>query len=145
MLISNTVAALPAYPGTFTGDCSAYRNLASDETSFSIQRFKYKFTFPTATQPFVIHWVERFTPAGNGSPRDTSRCEPIPTGVTESGIHEVREPDSNGAITIQDVYVETFDPLNSNSLSVSPQCHALNFARFDYGQMLLRSQWADAG
>jgi hypothetical protein len=66
MLISNTVAALPPYPGTFTGACSAYRNLSSDETSYSIQRFKYKFTFATATQPFTIYWVERFTPAGNG-------------------------------------------------------------------------------
>lgn len=55
MLVSNTITALPPYPGTFTGTCSAYRNLSSDETSYNIRRFRYKFTFPAATQPFVIH------------------------------------------------------------------------------------------
>ena len=117
MLISNTIAAVPPYPGTFTGACSAYRNLSSDETSYTVQRFKYKFTFPTATEPFVIHWVERFTPAGNGSPSDTSRCDPISIGTTETSVHEVLEPSSNGTITVEDVYVETFDV---NTANVTP-------------------------
>ncbi len=101
MLASNTVAALPAYPGTFTGNCSAYRNLSSDESSYSIQRFRYKFTFPAAEQPFIIHWVERFTPDGGGSPADTSRSESIPAGATESNVREVVEPNSNGTVTIE--------------------------------------------
>ena len=110
MLISNTIGALPPYPGTFTGSCSAYRNLSSDETSYSIQRFEYKFTFDAATESFVIHWIERFTPADNGSPSDTSRCEQVPVDATETSVHEVLEPTSNGTITIEDVYVEGAKP-----------------------------------
>jgi hypothetical protein len=106
MLISNTIAALPPYPGTFTEVCSAYRNLPPEETSYTVRRFRYKFTFAAAAQPFVIHWVERFTPEGNGSPSDTSQSEQIPIGATESSLHEVLEPASNGTVTIEDVYTD---------------------------------------
>jgi stringent starvation protein B len=106
LLIANTEAALPPYPGTFNGVCSAYRNLSSDERTYTIRRFKYKFTFSAATQPFVIHWVERFTPADNGPPTDTPQSEQIPIGATETSVHEVREPNSNGTVTIEDVYVD---------------------------------------
>jgi 3D (Asp-Asp-Asp) domain-containing protein len=106
MLIANTIGALPPYPGSFTGVCSAYRNLSSDETSYSIQRFRYKFTFAAAAQPFVIHWVERFSPTGNESPTDTPQSEQIPIGATESRVHEVLEPASNGTVTIEDLYTD---------------------------------------
>jgi hypothetical protein len=101
MLKANTTNALPPYPGTFTGTCSAYRNLSPDEASYTIQRFRYKFTFPAAEQAFVVHWVERFTPEGGGPPADTSRSESIPAGATESSVREVLEPSSNGTITIE--------------------------------------------
>jgi len=101
MLISNTGGVLPSYPGTFTGACSAYRDLTSDETSYSIQRFKYKFTFDAAVQPFAIHWVERFTPDDGGAPIDTSQSEVISIGATESTVREVLEPNSNGTITVE--------------------------------------------
>ena len=78
MLIDNTVAALPSYDDDFNDVCEAIRHLSDDELSYSIQRFRYKFTFEAATESFVIHWVERFTPADNGSPSDTSRCEEVP-------------------------------------------------------------------
>jgi hypothetical protein len=109
ILISTAQGALPAYDGDYNDACSASRDLSVDESSLTIQRFKYKFTFPSAAQPFVIYWVERFTPAGSGSPSDTSRCEPISISTTESSVHELLEPSSNGTITIEDVYVETFD------------------------------------
>jgi 3D (Asp-Asp-Asp) domain-containing protein len=101
MLKSNTVAALPPYPGTFSGTCSAYRNLSSDKTSYAIRRLKYKFTFPAAVQPFTIHWVERFTPDDGGPPTDTSKSELIPVGATTSTVRKVLEPSSNGTITIE--------------------------------------------
>jgi hypothetical protein len=100
MLISNTIAALPAYDGVYNDACGASRELSSDETSYSITRFRYKFTFPAATQPFTIHWVERFTPEGGGPPMDTPRSEQIPIGASESNVHEVLEPSSNGTVTI---------------------------------------------
>jgi hypothetical protein len=111
MLIANTEAALPPYPGTFTGTCSAYRDLSSDETSYTIRRFRYKFTFPAGTQPFVIHWVERFSPNGGGPPSDTQQSEEISIGATESSVHEVLEPNSNGTTTIEDVHVDAATPV----------------------------------
>ena len=102
-LIQNTIAALPPYPGTFAGTCSGYGNLSSDETSYTIRRFKYKFTFPTATQSFTINWLERFTPDGGGSPTDTVKWERISIGATESSVHEPPDPSSNGTVTIEDV------------------------------------------
>src|SRR5437762_6123992 len=119
MLVSNTVGALPPYPGTFTGDCSAYHWLSDDESSYSIQRFRYKFTFPAATQPFVIHWVERFTPWQWVADRYV-RCEPISIRATESGIRELLEPTSNGTITVEAVYVETFDANTATVAEVDP-------------------------
>jgi len=100
MLISNTIAALPAYDGVYDDACGASRELSSDETSYSITRFRYKFTFPAATQPFTIHWVERFTPDGGGPPTDTPQSEQIPIGASESNVHEVLEPSSNGTVTV---------------------------------------------
>ena len=92
-------SALP--PVLFTGACSAYRDLSSDETSYSIQRFTYKFTLAAAMQPFVIHWVERFTPADGVPPSDTQQLEEISIGATESNLHQVLEPNSNGTITVE--------------------------------------------
>lgn len=111
MLISNTVGALPSYPGTFTGTCSAYRNLSSGETSYTIRRFRYKFTFLAATRPFIIRWVERFWPEDGGSPSDTFQSESISIGATQSSIREVLEPSSDGTVTIEYVCVDpSFDP-----------------------------------
>jgi hypothetical protein len=80
-LISNTVAALPAYADCFsctshstdsactnliTGQgctCSAFRNLSTDETSYTIRRFKYKFRFTASvTCRLKILWNETFKP-----------------------------------------------------------------------------------
>jgi hypothetical protein len=81
-LISNTVDALPAYATCFscvTHDedsacdeelsagqgciCSAFRNLSSDETSYTIRRFKYKFRFTgSVTCRLKILWKETFKP-----------------------------------------------------------------------------------
>jgi autonomous glycyl radical cofactor GrcA len=131
-LISKTVASLPPFSG-FDGphselgqgtDCSAYRDLSADETSYDIQRFKYKFTFPAATQPFSISWVERFTPAGGGQPTNQySGYELIPVGAT-STVREymVGEPPSNGTITIEEIVynVQSLDPNNVTVEEAAP-------------------------
>ncbi len=58
-LISLTVADLPAYPGTWSGSCSAYRELDSDELSYTIRRIKYRFRLPdmTGITAYTISWV----------------------------------------------------------------------------------------
>lgn len=62
-LISKVEAALPSYPNTFNGTCSALRNLSADETSYTIRRLKYKFrvTCPVTCQ-LKLFWNETFKP-----------------------------------------------------------------------------------
>jgi hypothetical protein len=81
-LISTTESALPSYATCFscvlhctdtdcdtslaTGQgctCTAFRNLSSDETSYTIRRFKYKFRFEASvTCRLKILWNETFKP-----------------------------------------------------------------------------------
>ncbi len=111
LLESNTIAALPDFSG-FDGphdqpgqgtSCSAIRNLGSDEVSYSIQRFKYKFIFGAATAAFTIYWTERFAPSGGGGFTDTDKQETETIGNTESSVFEIDEPDSNGTTTIVNI------------------------------------------
>jgi len=102
-LIFNTIAALPAYDDVYDDSCSASRNLSSDELSYSIQRFKYKFTFSSAVEAFTIYWTERFSPSGGGSFTDTDKSESQAINDTESNVFEVDEPNSNGSITIVNI------------------------------------------
>jgi len=119
-LIADTIAALPPYPGTFDGSCSASRNLSNDESCYSIQRFRYKFTYPLTLNPFVIHWVEKFIPDNGGPVVTKSRCEPVSKHTTESSIHELLEPASNGTITVEQISIETFDAENDTSITPVP-------------------------
>ena len=91
-LITYTVAALPSYPGTWSGTCSSYRNLTTDELTYSIRRFKYRFQLPTLTgfASYVINWFEGSTPMSytwNGT--DTYTPE-----------YTVNEPGSNGTVVV---------------------------------------------
>lgn len=93
LLISNVLAALPSYPGTFAGTCSALRDLSSDELTYTIRRFKYKFILPTLTgyDCYKITWLEGSTPMSylwNGTDTET----PVYGAVTE--------PVTNGTIGI---------------------------------------------
>jgi len=113
LLVSTTIAALPPYLGTYFGSCSAVRNLSSDESSYSIQRFKYKFTIPTAlSNDLHIYWTERFTPIGGGSPTDTAKNTVIGVGSTESSLFEVLEPSTNGTTTVVNI-----------RWAIDPACH----------------------
>jgi RHS repeat-associated protein len=98
---------LPPYPDTWNGGCSATRNLEPDETEIYIERFQFRFRFdPPPSVPSTLHWVERFTPEGGGSPTDTQRSDTIFAGATESGIYEAVEPDSDGTKTVADYWLE---------------------------------------
>ncbi len=93
LLISDTVAALPSYPGTFSGTCSSLRNLSSDELTYSIRRFKYKFVLPDLTgfSCYSISWMEGSTPRSytwNGTDTETPVYGPV------------NEPGSNGTVDI---------------------------------------------
>ena len=94
-LIADTVAALPAYPGTWDGDCGAIRETATDETSYAIQRFKYKFTLPSMTgiTGYAINWNEGVT----------AKSYTWDGVATETGVYTVTEPGSDGTISITSI------------------------------------------
>lgn len=125
-LIANTVAALPAYagfapaahslPGQAT-TCSAIKEEAADETSYSIRRFKYKFTIsPEACAGMVVKWKTRFIPSISGTPDSdpshwtlTDKNWPADGGETETDVFEEDEPSSNGTLDIVNVSVDCSD------------------------------------
>lgn len=101
-LIVNTLNALPSYPNTWDGTCSSYRDLDTDEMTYTVRRFKYKFELPTLTgcTSYQISWME-------GS---TARSYTWNGTDTETGIYTVNEPSSNGTIAITDVQVTCICP-----------------------------------
>lgn len=91
-LIAKAVSNLPSYPGTWDGDCSAYRDLDADELAYTLRRFKYKFELPDLTgfTTYRIDWME-------GS---TARYYTWNGTDTETGVYTVAEPGTNGFIYI---------------------------------------------
>jgi hypothetical protein len=87
------------------GDCSAIRDLASDELSYSLQRFKCTVQLPdmTGNTTAQITWKERFTPDGGGSPTDIPQTCYWDGVATETGEYWVNEPASKGTGAIVDV------------------------------------------
>ncbi len=64
-LISRTVAALPSYPETWGGSCSAFRNLSPDESSYSIRKFKWRLKHQPSGTCYIKVWLQkRFHPEG---------------------------------------------------------------------------------
>lgn len=96
-LITLTVAELPAYPGSFNGVCSAFRDLESNEITYTIRRFKYKFQLPNLTGflTFQIDWLEG----------GTARTYVWNGSDTETGVYTVNEPVGNGIIQITNVVI----------------------------------------
>jgi hypothetical protein len=95
-LISDVEAALPAYPGTWAGTCGAYRDLSSDEMTYTIRRFKYKFQLPDLTgyNCYRITWNEGSTPM-------SYQWDGVATETPEYG--PINEPASNGTIDITNI------------------------------------------
>lgn len=98
-LISNTEGALPDYDDDFNDSCSASYDLSDDETSLTIQDFRYKFTFDAAAHSCILRWIERFTPEV-GDVVDTPRSFSVTAGMTETTVFTVVHPSENGEITI---------------------------------------------
>lgn len=104
MLISNTVDALPEYDDDFDDDCFASRDLSDDESSYTIQRFKPKFTIADSVDfDVIICYNEHFIPDDDSDPVDTPKTATISIGETEVEGDEVMEPDEDGEVTITDV------------------------------------------
>jgi len=96
-LIADTESALPAYPGTWSGTCSSYRDLSADEMTYTLRRFKYRFQLPTLTGYTVYNfsWKEGAT----------SRSYTWNGSDTYSPTYTVNEPAADGSVEITDVAI----------------------------------------
>jgi len=95
MLITHTESLLPSYPNTYTGACLASRDLEVDELTYSISRFRYKFSLPVLTgfTTYQITWMQGSTPGTynwNGSD-------------VETPVYTANEPATNGSYTITSI------------------------------------------
>ena len=87
-LKSNTLAALPAYPGIFAGTCSAFASLSTNETSYSIRRTKYKVRhYPTASCYLKVWIRTRFRPVGTTGASDVLTDVATPYEWTGGGTN----------------------------------------------------------
>jgi hypothetical protein len=95
-LITYTVSNLPSYPDTFTGTCSSLRYLSSNELTYAIRRFKYKFLLPDLTgyTCYKITWLE-------GSTAKSYIWDGVATQTPVYG--PILEPSSNGTIAISSI------------------------------------------
>lgn len=132
-LIADTVAALNHYCVQFAGDanrsptgtCSAFRDLSTDEVTYTIRRTKWKVRhFPTASCYLKVWIRKRFRPKGgtgatdvftdlasyvwNGQPTEEGLCfadsEKVYSDVAnriDSAATEELEPPTNGTTTIE--------------------------------------------
>jgi len=71
-LITRTESAIPAYPDTWTGTCSSYRNLSGDETSYSARQHKWRIAHPPSGTCYLKVWLQQVETPENGSPTITA-------------------------------------------------------------------------
>jgi hypothetical protein len=133
-LIANTIAALNDYSTSFggaenrsaAGNCSAFRDLSTDEVSYSIRRTKYKVRHNPTGSTYLKVWLrQRFRPEGtfgsadvvtdlaayiwNGTPSSgglafgdsTHRYNDIENRIDSAVLGEVIEPSSDGTLTVE--------------------------------------------
>lgn len=146
-LKDKTASSLPPYSGSF--DCapfppncggggpqcipfqpgqgcigSALADLSSNEVSYTIRRFKFRFDLsfvPIAGT--VIHWMRRFTPADGGAVIDQPVWWTVPVGWAQpfTETFEQLEPRVNGTITIEDAAVVSgYDPSGARAVRDEP-------------------------
>lgn len=119
-LISRVVGLLPAWSESWTGTCSAARNLSPDESSYSIRRFKWRLKHQPSGNCYLKVWLrEVFTPEGGGSPTYTdlppyewsatgAPCLAAPNkayfdldNLIIGEESEIQEPSEDGTITVE--------------------------------------------
>lgn len=107
LLISDTQAAMPSFPGTWADTPVTIRDLSSDETTYAEQQAQYKFELPSmaGVTSYGIAWVERFTPYGGGGATDTPRSYTWDGVATETGVYTLPVPSTNGETHIEDIVI----------------------------------------
>lgn len=91
-------------------DCSASRDLSEGETSYTIQKFRYRFKFtpPDDGRGYQIDWIERFTPEV-GAPSDTPQTfiwDGTDPGVEQyTDWYDVAVPVTDGETNVAEIEV----------------------------------------
>ena len=140
-LIARAVAALPAYPDTWGGSCSAVKNLASDESSYTLRRFKWRLKHAPTGTCYLKAWLQsRFVPetgaevitpltpyewSGSGNPCFTDDTKPPDHEDNEilGADSEQMEPSTDGETFIEIVKfscVEGYDPPDDGTANGFP-------------------------
>jgi hypothetical protein len=96
-LIADTVAALPAYPNTWIGTCSSFRDISNDEITYTVRRFKYRFQLPNLSgyTTYNLSWQEG----------GTTRTYSWNGSDTFTPTYTVNEPVVDGSIGITSIQV----------------------------------------
>lgn len=104
-LMTNTVASLPAYPGTWSGTPGSYANLTTDELTYSIRESKARIPVAgvglVSGTEYILHYFLRFTPLV-GSVIDTPDTLAFTYNGTDTHLEfgVITIPSSNGTTTI---------------------------------------------
>lgn len=99
-LVANTIAALPAWSGSFAaGSCTALRDISPDEATCTLRRMRYRFSFASAGH-ITITWDELFTPESGAPVRTTKSWSGA--GVAASATFQI-DADSEGVYSIDNV------------------------------------------
>jgi len=112
-LLTNTLAALPAFDDDWNDTAGSYFDLDADELTNSIRESRYRFTFAVpkvgSGTCYKITWTEVFTPEV-GDPVETERCAIWNGDLLEAGVgivgdgtnpyFELAIPETNGTITV---------------------------------------------
>ncbi len=140
-LIARAAADLPSYQETWTGSCSAYRNLSPDENSVSIRKFKWRLKHSPAGTCYLKIWMRQVTTPETGDPTYSAidpyvwngTGNPCLTDDTKSVTHddnlifgtehEISVPTVDGTITVEVTkysYVDGYEPDISDEENPQP-------------------------
>lgn len=141
-LIGRVMSDLADFPATWAGSCSAFRNLSSDESSFTARKFRFRLKHaPTGTCYLKVWLKKTFSPEGGGAASDEAlapyewtgsgnpcfvAAEKPPThadNLIVSSATTVDVPASDGTTTVSIVKyscVEGYEPPDDGSANGYP-------------------------
>lgn len=118
-LIARTIGALPAYPEEWGGSCSAMRDLSPDESSYSVQRFKWRLVHPPSGTCYLKVWIRRkFQPEGGGTPTYTSLTPYIWTGTGNPCLSDPMDSYNSDANQITGTETQELEPTTDGVITI---------------------------
>jgi hypothetical protein len=119
-LIARVLTLLPSYDNDWNDTAGSFRNLSTDESSYSIRRGKWRLKHAPSGTCYLKVWLQRrFAPEGGGSPTltpitayewtgtgnpclaDAEKSVSDPDNQIVSSATEEMEPGTDGTVTIE--------------------------------------------